>query len=56
VRGRRSGRGGQRSGQGGAPWQGKIHVKDGEQLKEATAGGVIIGEDDGGGTPVTRLH
>jgi hypothetical protein len=59
VRGRRSGRGDRRSGQGGAPWQcGTCGRVDGveEQPEEATASGVLTEEDDGEETPIALLR
>jgi hypothetical protein len=59
VRGRRSGRGGQRSGLGGAPLWHRTRCGVGgvgEQPEEATTGGVLTEEDDGGVTPVALLR
>jgi hypothetical protein len=46
VRGRRSGRGSQRSGRGGAPWWRRTRGGVEEQPKEAATGGVLVEEDD----------
>jgi hypothetical protein len=59
VRGRRSGQGGRRSGRGGTPWRRRTRGEVGgvrEPLEEAVVGGVLTEEDDGGGTPIARLH
>jgi hypothetical protein len=51
VRGRRSGQGGRRSGRGGAPWRHRACYEVGglgEQSEEATAGEVLVEEDNSG--------
>jgi hypothetical protein len=55
----RSGRGSQRSGQGGAPWRRGTHGGIGgvgEQPEEVAAVGLLAKEDDGGGTPIAWLR
>jgi hypothetical protein len=59
VRDRKTGRGGRRSGRGGAPWWCGTHCRNGgvgEQPEEAATSGVLKEEDNDMGTAVARLR